>query len=116
MMLRCSARIFLVLGCVVALFLLHLLWPIDAAQLAKADVKLLDTFIARNIGPANMSGRVVAIAGVESDPRIVYVAAASGGLWKTIDSGETWAPIFDNQTSVCIGDVAVSQSNPNVVW
>src|SRR5205085_3953716 len=105
MMTRNSARNLMVLGCVLALSLLHLLWPSQASQPVTQATKLLDTFIARNIGPANMSGRIVAIAGVDSDPRIVYVAAASGGLWKTIDSGETWAPIFDNQTSVCIGDV-----------
>ena len=95
---------------------MHLLWPSEASQPAAVDAKLLDTFVARNIGPANMSGRIVAIAGVDSDPKIVYVATASGGLWKTIDGGDTWAAVFDHQTTVCIGDVAVSQSNPNIVW
>jgi photosystem II stability/assembly factor-like uncharacterized protein len=109
-------RNYLMLGCLATLAILHLMWPSEASQPVTTDAKLLDTFVARNIGPANMSGRIVAITGVDSDPRVVYVAAASGGLWKSIDSGETWAPIFDNQTSVCIGDVAVAQSNPNVIW
>ncbi|HYV37375.1 MAG TPA: hypothetical protein VE988_16825, partial [Gemmataceae bacterium] len=93
------------------------LWPADASQPTGAfDAKMLDIFVARNIGPANMGGRIVDIAGVDSDPKTVYVATASGGLWKTTDGGDNWKPIFDHQSSVCIGDVAVSQSNPNIVW
>jgi photosystem II stability/assembly factor-like uncharacterized protein len=115
-MTRNLVRNYLVLACLASLLLLHLLWPSEASQQVVVDANLLETFVARNIGPANMGGRMVAIAGVDNDPKIVYVAAASGGLWKTVDSGETWAPIFDHQTSVCIGDVAVSQSNPNIVW
>jgi photosystem II stability/assembly factor-like uncharacterized protein len=76
----------------------------------------LDTLVARPIGPANMSGRVTAIAPVESNPRIVYVGAASGGVWKTIDGGTRWQPIFDQQTTQSIGDVAVAPSDPNIVW
>ena len=80
------------------------------------DANVLDAFQARNIGPAKMGGRTVAMAGVNDQPNIVYVGTASGGVWKTTDSGASWTPIFDNQSSVSVGDVAVCQSNPDIVW
>ncbi|HEY8020210.1 MAG TPA: hypothetical protein VIH93_03860, partial [Thermoanaerobaculia bacterium] len=71
---------------------------------------------ARSIGPAAMSGRVTAVEGVESAPDTVYVGAASGGVWKTVDGGLTWEPIFDDQAVASIGAIAVFQKNPDVVW
>jgi photosystem II stability/assembly factor-like uncharacterized protein len=71
---------------------------------------------ARSIGPAAMSGRVTAVAVVESRPATMYIGAASGGVWKTTDNGTTWAPVFDDQSVCAIGDVAVAPSNPDVVW
>src|SRR5207248_9138539 len=70
----------------------------------------------RCIGPANMAGRITAFAVVESDPTTYYVATASGGLLKTVNNGTTFAHLFDREATVSIGDVAVSQSDPNVVW
>jgi photosystem II stability/assembly factor-like uncharacterized protein len=77
---------------------------------------LLAGLEARTIGPANMGGRVVDVEVVESDPNTMYVAAATGGLWKTADGGNRWEPVFDRQGTLCIGDVAVAPSDPNVVW
>src|SRR5580765_3852281 len=118
-MTRNAFRNCLVFSCLVALSLFNLLWPLTAQQPVPQgwpDAKVLDLFVARNIGPANMSGRIVDIEGVDSNPKIIYVATASGGLWKTTDGGSTWAPVFDNQTSVCIGDVAIAKSNPDILW
>jgi len=70
----------------------------------------------RSIGPANMGGRVADVEGVPGDPNIVYVATASGGLWKTTNSGVTWKPIFERQGTLSIGDVALQPGNPDVVW
>lgn len=70
----------------------------------------------RNIGPASMSGRVVDMDVVESDPYTMYVAAATGGLWRTRDNGVTWESLFDAVPVHSIGDVAVFQPNPNIVW
>ena len=70
----------------------------------------------RNIGPANMSGRVSHIEAVESDPATVFVAAASGGVWKSTNAGATWDPIFENYGTANIGAVAVFQPNPDIVW
>ncbi|HVL13313.1 MAG TPA: PDZ domain-containing protein, partial [Gemmata sp.] len=70
----------------------------------------------RSIGPANMGGRITALAVVESDPTTYYVATASGGLLKTTNNGTTFQHLFDNQSTVSIGDVAVAPSDPNIVW
>ena len=80
------------------------------------DDPLLRGFQWRNIGPITMGGRVDEIAVVESDPRIFYVGYATGGLWKTVNAGTTFAPVFDTYATSSIGSVAVSQSDPNVVW
>ncbi|MFO0824239.1 MAG: hypothetical protein U0792_14190 [Gemmataceae bacterium] len=71
---------------------------------------------ARCIGPANMGGRICDLAVVESDPDTFYVAAASGGVWKTTTGGATFTPIFDDQTTQCIGAIAVCQAKPEVVY
>src|SRR5262249_29264566 len=92
--------------------------PRTAAQPAAATpaTLLLDELPVRNIGPANIGGRICDLAVVDSNPNIMYVGAATGGVWKTSDGGNTWAPVFDQQPTLNIGAVAVSQSNPDVVW
>ncbi len=80
------------------------------------DPGLLAGMKARSIGPAGMSGRVAAIAAVESNPGIVYVGAATGGLWKSVNGGLTFSPLFDDQPVSSIGAVAIFQANPDVVW
>src|SRR5262245_6612263 len=100
--------------CAAAVFAFFLLLPLAPAQ--EFHAKLLEPLQARCIGPANMGGRIVDLAVVEGEPRIMYVATASGGLWKTTDNGEKWVPVFDHQGSICIGGVAVSRSNPDIIW
>ncbi|MCP2520849.1 hypothetical protein NLC26_01820 [Candidatus Aminicenantes bacterium AC-708-M15] len=70
----------------------------------------------RNIGPANMGGRIDDFAVIEDKPYIFYVATASGGVWKTINNGITWEPVFDEQPVSSIGAIAVAPSDPNIVW
>jgi photosystem II stability/assembly factor-like uncharacterized protein len=70
----------------------------------------------REIGPAVMGGRIDDFAVVESNPNIVYVGTASGGVWKTIDNGTTWEPVFDKEGVSTIGDIAIAPSDPSVVW
>ncbi len=77
---------------------------------------VLDGLKARCIGPANTGGRVTDVAVVESNPDTFYVASAGGGVWKTTDAGETFAPIFDSQPTQCIGAVALCQGKPEVVY
>src|SRR5207244_6654501 len=70
----------------------------------------------REIGPAVMGGRIDDVAVVESDPDIVYVATASGGVMKTENGGTTWEPLFDDQTTSTIGAIALAPSDPSIVW
>ena len=70
----------------------------------------------REIGPAVMGGRIDDFAVVESNPNIVYVGAASGGIWKTVNNGTTWEPVFDKEGVSTIGDIAIAPSDPSVVW
>ncbi|UCE21404.1 MAG: hypothetical protein JSV46_04045, partial [Candidatus Aminicenantes bacterium] len=77
---------------------------------------ILDGIEWRNIGPCNMGGRIDDFAVVESNPKIIYVGTASGGVWKTTNNGVTWEPVFDDQVTSTIGDVTVSPSNPDIVW
>jgi len=70
----------------------------------------------RNIGPANMMGRITDIEGVPGDPNLVYVGSASGGVWKTENGGITWIPIFDDQPVASIGDIALEPGNPDVIY
>lgn len=70
----------------------------------------------REVGPANPSGRVTAIAVPEGQTRIIYAGFASSGVWKTVNMGTTWTPIFDDEGSATVGDLAVAPSDPEVVW
>ena len=70
----------------------------------------------REIGPAVVGGRIDDFAVVDSNPDVIYVATASGGVWKTADGAITWKPIFDQVGAMSIGAIAVAPSNPSVVW
>ena len=70
----------------------------------------------RSIGPATMSGRFTEVAVNETNPYEFYVAAATGGLWKTTDNGVTWKVVFENQPVNSIGTVTVDQRDPRVLW
>src|SRR5678810_1282998 len=69
----------------------------------------------RMIGP-HRGGRTVGAVGVPQQPNVFYIGVNNGGVWKTNDYGRTWDPIFDDQPTGSIGDVAVAPSNPNVVY
>ena len=70
----------------------------------------------RNIGPANMSGRFVDMDVVESDPSIMYVASATGGVFRTRDAGITWEPVFEREPVHSVGDIVLFQPDPNIIW
>ncbi|NER14960.1 glycosyl hydrolase [Leptobacterium flavescens] len=70
----------------------------------------------RSIGPALTSGRIADIAVNPKNNKEYYVATASGGVWKTINSGNTFKPVFDNEGSYSIGCVTIDPNNPNVIW
>ncbi len=70
----------------------------------------------RCIGPSGMSGRITAIDALADDPNTIYLGAASGGVWKTENGGADWKPVFDEQSILNIGSVAIQQNNPSIVW
>ena len=76
----------------------------------------LKVFNYRAIGPSQQGGRFTDIAVPELEPWTIYAATGSGGLWKSVNNGQTWEPIFDNQAVISIGDIAVAASNPSVVY
>ena len=70
----------------------------------------------RAVGPRKQGGRIESIACPPGNTSVMYVGVGSGNLWKTVNNGITWTPIFEHESSGAIGDVAVSQSHPDVVW
>src|SRR5215831_16619808 len=70
----------------------------------------------RSIGPAVMGGRIDDLAVVEADPNVFYVGAAAGGIFKTINGGQTWQAIFEDQPNPSIGDLALAPSNPSILY
>src|SRR5688572_6734153 len=80
------------------------------------DSALTRTYRWRALGP-DRGGRSIAVSGVKGRPREAYFGAVGGGLWKTMDGGDTWAPVTDGQIrSASVGAVAVSQSSPDVLY
>jgi len=70
----------------------------------------------RTIGPAVTGGRIHDVEALPDDPSTIYLATASGGIWKSTNKGTTWTPIFDDQPVSTFGDVAIAPSNSQVVW
>lgn len=82
----------------------------------KTDMALFSNIKPRNIGPGGMSGRVTAFATDPRNENIFYVGTASGGLWKTLNAGTTFTPIFNNEAVASIGALAVDPLRPDIVW
>lgn len=99
---------------VIAGIILMLVYNESDAQ--KISLDQFKNLKPRNIGPAGMSGRITSIDAVIANPNIFYVGAASGGVWKTENSGHSWTPVFDEQPIQNIGAITIQQSNPSVVW
>ncbi|UCC84264.1 MAG: sialidase [Gemmatimonadota bacterium] len=100
-------------GIVTAISPLILALPVDgmAQQIAPERYEQLEY---RYIGPEG--NRTVSAAGIPGDRTVYYVGAASGGIWKTVDAGLNWEPIFDDQDVHSIGALAVTPSDPQIVW
>ncbi len=88
----------------------------EAAKPFEVKPEFFDALKPRNLGPTTMGGRIMDLAVYEKEPRIFYVATASGGLWKTENAGVTMAPVFYREGTIALGSAAVSQSDPNLVW
>ena len=110
---QCVTSLGNILGCLVFLSSSLLTVQLLTAQSVEDFVNQLEW---RNIGPANMGGRINDFAVVEADPNIVFAATASAGVWRTTNNGVTWEPVFDEQPVSSIGDIAVAPSDPSIVW
>ena len=87
-----------------------------ALDAAPGEDGLLSDFAWRSLGPGSASGRIVDVESLDADPRFVLVASASGGVWKSVNGGTTFTPIFDRYATGSIGDVAVHQKTPSIIW
>ena len=85
------------------------------AQNVPVDSALFSDMRWREIGPMR-AGRTRALAGVPSQPATFYLGAVNGGVWKTTDAGDTWHSIWDDQPTGSIGSIAVSLSNPDIIY
>ena len=110
---------------IITLLLLSTLIPQTQSQKSVSANKPTPTRIAdstfanlslRSIGPAFMSGRIADIAIHPKDDNTWFVAAGSGGVWKTVNAGVTWTPVFDNEASYSIGCVTIDPNQPSRVW
>src|SRR6058998_3513202 len=89
----------------------------EKANPVKIDAETISGLGARNIGSAVMSGRVAAIDAVKEGQRLtVYIGAASGGVWKSVNGGTTFKPVFDKQPVQSIGAITIDPKNPKVIW
>src|SRR5438105_9990522 len=83
----------------------------------KFDSETISGLGARNIGSATMSGRIAAVDAVQEGQRLtIFVGSASGGVWKSLNGGATYKPVFDKQPVQSIGAVTIDPKNPKVVW
>ena len=94
------------------------LFPVNTtAQDVRFDSDSISGLGARNIGSATMSGRVSALTAVKEDGRLtVYIGSASGGLWKSVNGGTTFKPVFDKQPVQSIGAIAIDPQSPKTIW
>src|SRR5688572_5853658 len=80
------------------------------------DQAVIDGLRWRQIGPANMSGRIADVEGIPWPSRTFFVAAAAGGVWKTTNNGVTFRPVFDNYGVASLGDLAIAPSDTNILY
>ncbi|MBT5427008.1 MAG: hypothetical protein HOK84_12485 [Bacteroidetes bacterium] len=98
----------------VALAAMVLLIPDGFAQ--KLDEEVLGKINYRSVGPTRQGGRYIDFAVYEKDPSLFYAALASGGVWRTDNNGITFESIFDNAGPISVGDIAVDQNDPEILW
>jgi photosystem II stability/assembly factor-like uncharacterized protein len=112
-----KSRISLLLA-VFSAFCFFLVTQLHAADenMEKKPADVLANLKFRNLGPASAGGRVTAVVGIPGNPTVYYVGAAAGGVFKSIDGGLTFKPIFEHEGTASIGAIALAPSNPNFVW
>lgn len=97
------------------IFILTLSLLVSIPSFSQIDKSYYQDLEYRMIGPFR-GGRTVGAVGVPSQPNVFFIGVNNGGVWKTDDYGRTWSPIFDDVPTGSVGDLAVSPSNPNVIY
>jgi photosystem II stability/assembly factor-like uncharacterized protein len=112
-----SKNLLRTLSRLLSLGLFFLSVAVSAQQVTKFDAATISGLPARNIGSATMSGRIAAIAAVNESGRLtLFAGSASGGVWKSVNGGTTFKPVFDRQSVQSIGALAIDPSNSKIVW
>lgn len=101
---------------ILLIMIVGLLAGVDTTLAQQIPSNVINELHFRSIGPTRQGGRYVDLAVVEKSPKVFYTATASGGLWKTVNNGISFFPIFDNESVVSIGDVTVDQRDTSIVW
>ena len=83
---------------------------------AQNSTDLFSDLTFRNIGPSVAGGRIHDVEVMPGNPEMLFIASASGGIWKSINKGTTWKPVFDNEVISTFGDIAISKSNTNILY
>jgi hypothetical protein len=89
---------------------------VPASVSAQFTAEQFTSLRPRNIGPAGMSGRGTSAAVDRHDVTRIFVGGAAGGVWRSLDAGITWKPVFDAMPVQSIGDISVSEANPDLIW
>ncbi len=97
---------------IIVIFCAFSLWAQSAEEIGDLYAKL----DWRCVGPAVMGGRTVDIDVVEKEPWIIYAAIGPSGVWKSENNGISWKPVFHEENTVSVGDIAIAQSHPDIVW
>ncbi len=90
--------------------------PLPATLHAQTPPRIAEGLVWRNIGPAIAGGRISDVEVVPGTQSHIYIGAASGGVWKSVNHGTTWTPLFDEQPNLSVGDIALAPSDPLEVW
>src|SRR5437868_13564248 len=85
-------------------------------QAQTLDSATVAGFRWRTVGPANFQGRLSDVVGIPGPSKTLFVAAAGGGIWKSMNNGVTWRPVFDDKRVIAMGMLAIAPSDTNVVW
>jgi len=105
-----------ILAVVMALCLSSSLFAADETTPAAKPKDILANLKFRNLGPTVGGGRIAAVAGIPGVANVYYAGAAAGGIFKTIDGGMSWKPIFEKEPVASIGAIALAPSNPDQIW
>jgi len=90
--------------------------PRTETVINRSEHPLLTNFRFRSLGPASMGGRIDDVAVYEDDPRLIWVGYATGGVFRSVNAGTSFEPVFEEYGSASIGDIAIDQTNPDVVY